>query len=84
MHEELAYKFWISLPPGEDEFKLEYISTGMMNTAELSIEEARKETVRLGEMTQKMSKQFQNLIVEEKPKQIQKVVKKKTIPTKHK
>ncbi len=61
---------------GEDEFKLEYISTGMMNTAELSIEEARKETVRLGEMTQKMSKQFQNLIEENKPKKQKKLLKK--------
>ncbi|SNT19575.1 phosphate:Na+ symporter [Ekhidna lutea] len=61
---------------GEDEFSLEYISTGMMNTAELSIEEARKETVRLGEMTQKMSKQFQNLIVEDKPKKQKKLLKK--------
>ncbi|WP_370090066.1 Na/Pi cotransporter family protein [Ekhidna sp.] len=61
---------------GEEEFKLEYISTGLMNTAELSIEEARKETVRLGEMTQKMSKQFQNLIVEEKPKKQKKLLKK--------
>ncbi|MEQ9009408.1 MAG: PhoU domain-containing protein, partial [Ekhidna sp.] len=61
---------------GEDEFSLEYISTGMMNTAELSIEEARKETVRLGEMTQKMSKQFQNLIEENKPKKQKKLLKK--------
>lgn len=61
---------------GEDEFSLEYISTGMMNTSELSIEEARKETVRMGEMTQKMSKQFQNLIVEEKPKKQKKLLKK--------
>lgn len=61
---------------GEDEFSLEYISTGMMNTSELSIEEARKETVRMGEMTQKMSKQFQNLIIEEKPKKQKKLLKK--------
>lgn len=61
---------------GEDEFSLEYISTGMMNTSELSIEEARKETVRMGEMTQKMSKQFQNLIVEDKPKKQKKLLKK--------
>ena len=61
---------------GEEEFKLEYISTGLMNTAELSIEEARKETVRLGELTLKMSKQFQNLIEEEKPKKQKKLLKK--------
>lgn len=61
---------------GEDEFNLEYISTGMMNTAELSIEEARKETVRMGEFTQKMSKHFGNLLVEEKPKKQKKLLKK--------
>ncbi|WP_462247584.1 Na/Pi cotransporter family protein [Ekhidna sp.] len=61
---------------GEDEFSLEYISTGLMNTAEFSIEEARKETVRMGELTIKMSKQFQDLIVEEKPKKQNKLLKK--------
>lgn len=61
---------------GEEEFKLEYISTGLMNTAELSIEEARKETVRLGQLTMKMSKQFQNLIEEDKPKKQKKLLKK--------
>lgn len=63
-------------PTGEDEFHLEYISTGMMNTAELSIEEARKESVRMGEITKKMSKQFQNLIDETKPKKQKKLLKK--------
>ena len=61
---------------GDDEFQLEYISTGMMSTAELSIEEARKETVRMGKITQKMSKQFQNLISEGKPKKQKKLLKK--------
>ncbi len=61
---------------GEDEFSLEYISTGMMNTAELSIEEARKETVRMGELTMKMSKHFKNLIEEGKPKKQKKLLKK--------
>lgn len=61
---------------GEEDFSLEYISTGLMNTAELSIEEARKETVRLGELTQKMSKSFQDLIHEEKPKKQKKLLKK--------
>lgn len=61
---------------GDDEFQLEYISTGMMNTSELSIEEARKETVRMGTMTQKMSKQFRNLVEENKPKKQKKLLKK--------
>ena len=61
---------------GGDEFQLEYISTGMMNTAELSIEEARKETVRMGEITQKMSTLFSELVIEEKAKKQNKLLKK--------
>ncbi|MCP4458978.1 MAG: Na/Pi cotransporter family protein [Cytophagales bacterium] len=59
---------------GEDEFKLEYISTGMMNTAELSIEEARKETVRFGELTQKMSSRFRELLTTDTPKRQKKMM----------
>ncbi len=59
---------------GEDEFKLEYISTGMMNTAELSLEEARKETVRFGELTQKMSRRFRELLITETPKRQKKMM----------
>lgn len=61
---------------GDDEFSLKYISTGLMNTAELSIEEARKETVRLGEITAVMSKEFRALLTAEKPKKQQKLLKK--------
>lgn len=61
---------------GDDEFHLEYISTGLMNTAELSIEEARKETVRLGEITAKMSEQFRELLESNKPKKQKKLLKK--------
>jgi phosphate:Na+ symporter len=61
---------------GDDEFRLEYISTGMMNTAELSIEEARKETVRFGDLAIKMSGQFRDLLDESKPKKQKKLLKK--------
>lgn len=61
---------------GDDEYSLEYISTGMMNTAELSIEQARKETARLGILTCKMSKQFRDLLTAEKPKKQNKLLKK--------
>ena len=61
---------------GDDEYSLEYISTGLMNTAELSIEQARKETTRLGEMAGKMSDQFRDLLVTEKPKKQKKLLKK--------
>ena len=61
---------------GDDEFRLEYISTGMMNTAELSIEEARKETVRFGDIAVKMSGQFRELLQADKPKKQKKLMKK--------
>lgn len=61
---------------GDDEFRLEYISTGMMGTAELSIEEARKETARFGQITQKMSKSFRSLLEADKPKKVKKFTKK--------
>ncbi len=59
---------------GDDEFRLEYISTGMMNTAELSLEEASKEVVRLGATAKKMSKQFHELLKAEKPKKQKKLL----------
>ncbi|MEP1094517.1 MAG: Na/Pi cotransporter family protein [Cyclobacteriaceae bacterium] len=61
---------------GDDEYSLEYISTGLMNTAELSIEQARKETGRFGDMTGKMSRQFRELLTAEKPKKQKKLLKK--------
>ena len=60
---------------GDDEYSLKYISTGLMNTAELSIEEARKETVHLGEITAQMSKEFRSLLTAVKPKKQQKLLK---------
>lgn len=38
----------------EEETSLQYIVAGIMDTAELSIEEARKETAQMGELVQKM------------------------------
>ncbi len=61
---------------GGEELRLEYISTGMMNTAELSLEEAKKETVRFGEMVTSMSEMFRTLLASEKPKKQQKLLKK--------
>ena len=63
---------------GEDdeEFHLEYIGTGMMQTAELSLEEATKETAKFGEITSKMSVFLRELIETEKPKRQKKLLKK--------
>jgi phosphate:Na+ symporter len=59
---------------GEEEFHLEYISAGVMNTAELSLEEARKEVVHFGKIISKMSKQFRKLLESEKPKKQRKLL----------
>ncbi len=61
---------------GDDEFKLEFINTGLLNTAELSIEEARKETAVFGEIAKKMSGLFRSLLTESKPKKQKKLIKK--------
>lgn len=62
---------------GEDdeEFHLEYIGTGMMQTAELSLEEATKETAKFGEITSRMSEFLRELIETEKPKRQKKLLK---------
>lgn len=60
---------------GDDEFSLEYISIGMMSTSELSVEQARKETVRFAHLTAKMSNQFQELVTTDSKKRQQKLLK---------
>lgn len=60
----------------DEEFKLEYIGTGLMNTAELSLEEAKKETAHFGKIIKKMSNTFKVLLDEEKPKKQKKLLKK--------
>lgn len=63
---------------GEDdeEFHLDYIGTGMMQTAELSLEEATKETAKFGEITSKMSEFLRELVETEKAKRQKKLLKK--------
>lgn len=60
----------------DEEFKLEYIGTGLMNTAELSLEEAKKETAHFGKIVKKMSNAFRVLLDENKPKKQKKLLKK--------
>ncbi|MEP1152136.1 MAG: Na/Pi cotransporter family protein [Balneola sp.] len=62
---------------GEDEeFHLEYIGTGMMQTAELSLEEATKEIAKFGEITSRMSEFLRELIETDKEKKQKKLLKK--------
>jgi len=60
----------------DEEFHLEYIGTGMMQTAELSLEEATKETAKFGEITSRMSEFLRELIETDKPKRQKKLLKK--------
>ncbi|UII34489.1 Na/Pi cotransporter family protein [Fulvivirga ulvae] len=54
---------------GEDEeFRLEYISTPIMSTPEISLEEAGKEIAKFAELTSRMSGFVQALIVKKKVK----------------
>ena len=47
----------------EDTFHLSYIGTGMMGTPELSLLEAKKEVVKFGRITTKMSSFLQQLLI---------------------
>ncbi len=60
----------------EDEFSLEYIGTGLLNTAELSLEEAQKETAAFGKIIVKMSSAMNELLDEPKKKRQKKLLKK--------
>ena len=60
----------------DEEFHLEYIGTGLMNTAELSLEEAQKETAAFSKIILKMFKNFKDLLNESKAKKQKKLVKK--------
>ena len=50
----------------DEEFHLEYIGTEIMRTADLSLEEARKEVAKFGKTTSKMSQFLQSLLTEER------------------
>ncbi len=60
----------------DEEFNLEFIGTGLMSTAELSLEEAQKETALFGKTVKRMMKLFCELLDETKPKRIKKLHKK--------
>lgn len=61
---------------GEDEeFRLEYISTPIMATPEISLEEARKEIAKFADLTSRMSGFVQTLIVKKKVKARAKLMK---------
>lgn len=52
----------------DEEFHLDYISTGLMATPELFLLEAKKEVAKFGKITSRMSKFFQELMFEKDKK----------------
>lgn len=60
----------------DEEFSLEFIGTGMMDTGELSIEEATKEVAKFGDITSRMSVFLRELILTDKPKRQSKLISK--------
>lgn len=60
----------------DEEFKLEYISTGLMDTAELSLTEATKEVAKFGEVTSRMSGFLRELVETFKAKKQDKLLSK--------
>ena len=62
---KLACKLVPARSDEDEEFHLEYIGTEIMRTADLSLEEARKEVAKFGKTTSKMSRLLQNLLNEE-------------------
>ncbi|MEO7081997.1 MAG: Na/Pi cotransporter family protein [Flavobacteriales bacterium] len=60
----------------DEDFRLEYINTGLMGTPELSMLEARKEMVKFGEITARMSGFIERLLNTDDPKKQRKMLKK--------
>ena len=60
----------------DEEFKLKYITTGILSTNELSILQAKKETAVYAEHTAKMLKTVRNMFEEENDKKSQKLIQK--------
>lgn len=60
----------------DEEFHLEFIGTGIMGTADLSILEAKKEIAKFGDITMRMSKFTRTLLTEKESKASNKLFKK--------
>jgi phosphate:Na+ symporter len=73
--ERLVYRIVPSSSEDEEETSLRYIVAGIMETPELSIEEARKETAQMGKLTQKMMSNV-ILLYFGKPRDKQKLIEK--------
>ena len=58
----------------DEEYHLEYISSGIMSTPELSLLEAKKEIAKFGRLTQRMNGFLKNLLTEQDKKKTSKLL----------
>lgn len=58
----------------DEVFHLEFIGTGILSTADLSILEAKKEIAKFGALTERMSKMTRSLLYEKNTNQIEKIL----------
>ncbi|MGL1887223.1 MAG: Na/Pi cotransporter family protein [Reichenbachiella sp.] len=74
--EKVVIKMVKSKEDEEDDYHLEYISTNLMSTPELSLLEARKEVVQFGKLVRKMHNFSIELIESDNEKKVEKLLKK--------
>lgn len=71
---KIAEKTVKSKGASDEVFHLEFIGSGILNTADLSILEAKKEIAKFGILTERMSKMTRSLLFEKNPKQFEKTL----------
>ncbi|TXB64748.1 Na/Pi cotransporter family protein [Vicingus serpentipes] len=71
---KLAIKSVKSKGEADEEYHLEYISTGIMSTPEMSIMEAQKEIAKFGEVVKRMNGFLKSLIITTDSKEISKTL----------
>lgn len=71
---KIAEKTVKSKGASDEVFHLEFIGSGILNTADLSILEAKKEIAKFGTLTERMSKMTCSLLFEKNPKQFEKTL----------
>jgi phosphate:Na+ symporter len=71
---KIAEKTVKSKGASDEVFHLEFIASGILNTADLSILEAKKEIAKFGILTERMSKMTCSLLFEKNPKQFEKTL----------
>lgn len=71
---KIAEKTVKSKGASDEVFHLEFIGSGILSTADLSILEAKKEIAKFGALTERMSKMTRSLLFEKNPNQFEKTL----------